>query len=46
MSYRRNTELGLMLMVVIITAGAYVLASLGSDARIPANIIRSPALNR
>ena len=39
MSYRRNTELGLMLMVVIITAGAYVLASLGSDAQIPANII-------
>jgi cell division protein FtsW (lipid II flippase) len=37
--HRRNTELGLMLMVVIITAGAYVLASLGSDARIPANII-------
>jgi cell division protein FtsW (lipid II flippase) len=37
--YRRNTELGLMLMVVIITAGAYVLASLGSEARIPANII-------
>ncbi len=26
-------------MVVIITAGAYVLASLGSEARIPANII-------
>jgi cell division protein FtsW (lipid II flippase) len=39
MSQRRNTELGLMLMVVIITAGAYVLASLGSEARIPANII-------
>jgi peptidoglycan glycosyltransferase len=39
MSYRRNTELGLMLMVVIITAGAYVLASLGTEARIPANII-------
>ena len=39
MTYRRNTELGLMLMVVIITAGAYVLASLGSDAQIPANII-------
>jgi peptidoglycan glycosyltransferase len=28
-----------MLMAVIITAGAYVLASLGSEARIPANII-------
>jgi peptidoglycan glycosyltransferase len=39
LTYRRNTELGLMLMVVIITAGAYVLASLGSEARIPANVI-------
>jgi len=38
-THRRNTELGLMLMAVIITAGAYVLASLGSEARIPANII-------
>src|SRR6478736_380816 len=28
-----------MLMVVIITAGAYVLASLGTDAVLPANII-------
>jgi peptidoglycan glycosyltransferase len=36
---RRNTELGLMLLVVIITAGAYVLASLGSESRIPANIV-------
>jgi len=36
---RRNTELGLMLLVVIITAAAYVLASLGADARIPPNII-------
>ena len=35
MSYRRNTELGLMVMVVIITAGAYVLASLGSEAPHP-----------
>lgn len=39
MTNRRNTELGLMLLAVIITAGAYVLASLGSEARIPANII-------
>ena len=39
MTRRRNTELGLMLLVVIITAGAYVLASLGSQARIPANIV-------
>jgi cell division protein FtsW (lipid II flippase) len=39
MSYRRNTELGLMLMAVVITAGAYVLASLGTDAQIPPNVI-------
>lgn len=37
-SGRRNTELGLLVLVVIITAGAYVLASLGIDARIPVNI--------
>jgi len=36
---RRNTELGLMLMAVIITAASYVLASLGSQSQIPANII-------
>jgi peptidoglycan glycosyltransferase len=36
---RRNTELGLMVLVVIITASAYVLASLGADATIPANIV-------
>jgi len=36
---RRNAELGLMLLVVIITTAAYVLASLGADARIPPNII-------
>ena len=36
---RRNTELGLMLMTVVIVCAAYVLASLGSDSRIPANII-------
>ena len=39
MTGRRNTELGLMLMAGIITAAAYVLASLGSQARIPANIV-------
>ncbi len=39
MTHRRNTELGLMLLVVVITAGAYVLASLGADAQIPANIV-------
>ena len=36
---RRNTELGLMVMVVIITGAAYVLASLGASAQIPANIV-------
>jgi cell division protein FtsW (lipid II flippase) len=36
---RRNTELGLMLLAVIITASAYVLTSLGADATIPADII-------
>lgn len=35
---RRNTELGLLIMVVLVTAGAYVLAALGQDANIPANI--------
>ena len=39
MNTRRNTELGLMLMAVIITAAAYVLASLGAQAQIPANIV-------
>jgi peptidoglycan glycosyltransferase len=36
---RRNTELGLILLVVVITAGAYTLASLGTLAVIPANIV-------
>jgi peptidoglycan glycosyltransferase len=35
---RRNTELGLLVLVVVITAAAYVLASLGQDAVIPVNI--------
>ncbi len=39
MTNRRNTELGLMVLVVIITAAAYVLASLGADATIPPNIV-------
>ena len=38
-SGRRNTELGLLVMVVIITAAAYVLASLGRDATIPVNVV-------
>ena len=36
---RRNSELGMMLMAVILTASAYVLASLGATAEIPANIV-------
>lgn len=36
---RRNTELGLILLVVVITAAAYTLASLGTLSVIPANIV-------
>ncbi|MDQ1436488.1 MAG: hypothetical protein QOK43_117 [Acidimicrobiaceae bacterium] len=35
---RRDTELGLLLIVAIVTAGAYVLAGLGKTASLPANI--------
>ncbi|MDY7102397.1 MAG: FtsW/RodA/SpoVE family cell cycle protein [Actinomycetota bacterium] len=35
---RRNTELGLILLVVVITAGAYALTGLARDASLPANI--------
>jgi peptidoglycan glycosyltransferase len=35
---RRNTELGLILLGTLVTVGAYVLAALAEDARIPANI--------
>ncbi len=35
---RRNTELGLILLVIIITAGTYTLASLGTTSDLPANI--------
>jgi peptidoglycan glycosyltransferase len=34
----RDTELGLLLLVAIIVAGAYTLASLGKTASLPANI--------
>ena len=37
-SRRRNTELGLLVMVVVIIGAAYVLASLGSEHADPANI--------
>lgn len=35
---RRNTELGLLALVVVITAGAYVLATLGLDSEMPVDI--------
>jgi len=35
---RRRTELGLIVVGALITAGAYALAGLGRDAEIPANI--------
>jgi peptidoglycan glycosyltransferase len=38
-SARRNSELGLMVMAAVITAIAYTLASLGTNAQIPARII-------
>jgi cell division protein FtsW (lipid II flippase) len=37
-SRRRNTELGLLVMVVVIIGAAYVLTSLGSVQKIPLNI--------
>ena len=36
---RRNTELGLMLLAGILTAGAYTLAGLGRSASLPANLV-------
>jgi peptidoglycan glycosyltransferase len=38
-SSRRSTELSLVVMAALITAGGYTLASLGSYARIPARIV-------
>jgi peptidoglycan glycosyltransferase len=35
---RRNTELGLLILVCAITGAAYALASLGKDAELPADI--------
>ncbi len=36
---RRNTELGLVLLAGLITVGGYVLASLGTNASLPANLV-------
>ena len=38
-SWRRNTELGLVLFAALITVGAYVLASFGRTADLPPNIL-------
>jgi peptidoglycan glycosyltransferase len=37
-SPQRRTELGLVVMAVLITTGAYILASLGKTASLPANV--------
>jgi cell division protein FtsW (lipid II flippase) len=37
-SVRRNTELGLLFLATLVIVGAYVLASLAEDSRIPSNI--------
>jgi cell division protein FtsW (lipid II flippase) len=39
MTNRRNTELGLIVLAVVVTASAYVLASLGAVAELPVDII-------
>ena len=36
---RRNTELGLILLAGLITTGGYVLATLGQNASLPANLV-------
>ena len=36
---RRTTELGLLVLVTLVTGGAYVLASLGRGADIPADVV-------
>jgi cell division protein FtsW (lipid II flippase) len=38
-SARRNAELGLVLLAGLLTAGGYVLASLGENASLPANLM-------
>jgi cell division protein FtsW (lipid II flippase) len=39
MANRRNTELGLIVLVLIVTGGAYVLAGLGATSTLPVDII-------
>ena len=37
-TFRRNTELGLVILVAVLTASAYALASLGRTASLPADV--------
>ncbi len=39
MANRRNTELGLIILAVIVTGGAYILAGLGATSTLPVDII-------
>ena len=39
MRSRRNTELGLIIMALVITAGAYVLTGFGRTASLPVDIV-------
>ena len=38
-AHRRTTELGLIILAVIVVGAAYTLASLGTEASIPANVV-------
>ncbi len=38
-AHRRTTELGLIVLAVIVVSAAYTLASLGTEASIPANVV-------
>ena len=38
-AHRRTTELGLIVLAVIVVGAAYTLASLGTEASIPANVV-------
>ncbi|MCB9373908.1 MAG: FtsW/RodA/SpoVE family cell cycle protein [Microthrixaceae bacterium] len=38
-AHRRTTELGLIVLAVLVVGGAYTLASLGTEASLPANVI-------
>ena len=38
-AHRRTTELGLIILAVIVVSAAYTLASLGTEASLPANVV-------